>query len=61
MQWEYRVVRFAVSLSGPEDEIVEEVAATLNEQGAGGWELVSVSQVWPGSVLGFFKRQLPSG
>lgn len=62
MNWQYRSILFEYQKDGLlgdryiDDDEMEKV---LNEQGAAGWELVSVTPVQEG-LLSFFKRPLPA-
>jgi hypothetical protein len=58
MQWQYRTILFEFQKDGLlGDKYIddEEVEILLNEQGAGGWELVNVTMIQEG-LLAFCKR-----
>lgn len=58
MQWQYRTILFEFQKDGLlGDKYIddEEVETLLNEQGAGGWELVNVTMIQEG-LLAFCKR-----
>jgi hypothetical protein len=60
VHWQYRTILFEFRKDGLlGDKYIddEDVEATLNEQGAAGWELVNVAMIQEG-LLAFFKRPL---